>query len=281
MGRRRERVHRPDDVPRARHPERAHARRGRGGDRLRRGRGHGQVHRPHGNGALAGSISDGRTRARGEAARHAADGGSQSPTSAASFAPSWAALDPGGRAPTFGGVWAIRLDGGFPAPLRHTLRPAGHDRKVLLTRAFASAVNGSVVLCDRYPSADEGAPDGAQLGPPGATANEGRLRRWLIEREARLYRAIVPPDLAIYLTAPLETTSSEIETERRWSRKRTCAHGTNGAPTSASKESRFTGSEQIARWPRCLPRSGSSSGRPSEGPDRRPTALACPAPHRA
>lgn len=81
-----------------------------------------------------------------------------------------------------------------------------HDRHVLLKRAFASGVNGSVVLCDRYPSADEGAPDGAQLGPPGATASEGRLRRWLIEREARLYRTIVPPDLAIYLTAPLETT---------------------------------------------------------------------------
>ena len=81
-----------------------------------------------------------------------------------------------------------------------------HDRNVLLKRAFASAVNGSVVLCDRYPSADEGAPDGAQLGSPGGTANEGRLRRWLIEREARLYRTIVPPDLAIYLTAPLETT---------------------------------------------------------------------------
>jgi len=81
-----------------------------------------------------------------------------------------------------------------------------HDRNVLLKRAFASAVNGSVVLCDRYPSADEGAPDGAQLGSPGGTANEGRLRRWLIEREARFYRTIVPPDLAIYLTAPLETT---------------------------------------------------------------------------
>jgi thymidylate kinase len=80
-----------------------------------------------------------------------------------------------------------------------------HDRKVLLTRAFASAVNGAIVLCDRYPSADEGAPDGAQLGFPGASAN-GRLRRWLVEREARLYRTIAPPDLAIYLTAPLETT---------------------------------------------------------------------------
>ena len=31
-------------------------------------------------------------------------------------------------------------------------------------------------------------------------------RRWLIEREARFYRTIVPPDLAIYLTAPIETT---------------------------------------------------------------------------
>jgi thymidylate kinase len=80
-----------------------------------------------------------------------------------------------------------------------------HDRKVLLTRAFASAVNGSIVLCDRYPSEGSGAPDGAQLGSTGAT-DQSRLRRWLVQRESRLYRMIAPPDLAIYLSAPLETT---------------------------------------------------------------------------
>ena len=81
-----------------------------------------------------------------------------------------------------------------------------HDRKVLLRRAFASAVNGSIVLCDRYPSAGRGAPDGAQLGPAGAATDQGRFRRWLVERESRLYRTIVAPDLAIYISAPLETT---------------------------------------------------------------------------
>lgn len=92
-------------------------------------------------------------------------------------------------------------------PLLFGLRSVllAHDRKVLLTRAFASAVNGSIVLCDRYPSAGSGAPDGAQLGSPGAS-HQGRLRRWLARRESRLYRMIVPPDLAIYLSAPLETT---------------------------------------------------------------------------
>jgi thymidylate kinase len=81
-----------------------------------------------------------------------------------------------------------------------------HDRKVLLTRAFGSAGNGSIVLCDRYPSTNDAGPDGPQLSPPGGIATGGRFRRWLMERETRLYRTIVPPDLVIYLVAPLETT---------------------------------------------------------------------------
>jgi hypothetical protein len=39
-----------------------------------------------------------------------------------------------------------------------------YERKVLLTRAFARSSNGTIVLCDRYPSSRSGAPDSPQLG---------------------------------------------------------------------------------------------------------------------
>jgi thymidylate kinase len=79
-----------------------------------------------------------------------------------------------------------------------------HDRRALLTRAYASAANGVIVLSDRYPSVERGAVDGAQLGHGQAPAPEGPVRRRLVALEARLYREIPPPDLVVYLTAPLE-----------------------------------------------------------------------------
>ncbi len=79
-----------------------------------------------------------------------------------------------------------------------------HDRKALLTRAYASAANGVIVLSDRYPSTERGAVDGAQLGHDRAAAPGGAVRRRLAALESRLYRDIPPPDLVVYLTAPLE-----------------------------------------------------------------------------
>jgi thymidylate kinase len=94
-----------------------------------------------------------------------------------------------------------------PFPLLFGLRSVllAHDRRALLLRAFASSANGEIVLCDRYPSVDEGALDGPQLrlaDPEGA----GRLRRRLAGIEARLYRDVPPADLVIRLTAPLDVT---------------------------------------------------------------------------
>jgi len=94
-----------------------------------------------------------------------------------------------------------------PFPLLFGVRSVllAHDRRVLLTRAFGSSANGAIVLCDRYPSVDSGALDGAQLGP-GHPAPGGLVRRWLADLEARWYREIPPPDLVIQLTAPLQVT---------------------------------------------------------------------------
>ncbi|MCC9078674.1 hypothetical protein FKZ61_021490 [Litorilinea aerophila] len=93
-------------------------------------------------------------------------------------------------------------------PLLYGLRAVllAYERRALLTRAYSQAANGTVVLCDRYPSLQAGAPDSPQLThrlPPGQAAS---LRGWLARLEARLYREIPPPDLVIYLSAPLEVT---------------------------------------------------------------------------
>ena len=71
-------------------------------------------------------------------------------------------------------------------------------------RAYASAANGVIVLSDRYPSVERGAVDGAQLGHDDGPAPAGAVRRRLAALEARQYREIPPPDLVVYLTAPLE-----------------------------------------------------------------------------
>lgn len=98
--------------------------------------------------------------------------------------------------------------GGNAFPLLFGLRSVflAHDRRALLTRAFASAANGVIVLSDRYPSVETGALDGAQLGHGDAAPRGGMFRRWLARVEDRLYREIPPPDLVVYLTAPLEVT---------------------------------------------------------------------------
>jgi thymidylate kinase len=87
-----------------------------------------------------------------------------------------------------------------------------HDRHALLTRAHASAAKGSIILSDRYPSVERGALDGAQLSHDDAPAPTGSVRRRLAAVESRFYRRIPPPDLVVYLTAPLEVA---LERNRR------------------------------------------------------------------
>lgn len=95
-------------------------------------------------------------------------------------------------------------------PLVYTLRSAllAHDRRSLLTRAFAQAANGTIVLCDRYPSSRSGAPDGPQLSDLATSHTHDSIRSALAKIEARLYREIPRPDLVVYLCAPLEVTLS-------------------------------------------------------------------------
>jgi hypothetical protein len=77
---------------------------------------------------------------------------------------------------------------------------------VLLTRAYSQAANGTIVLCDRFPSLLEGAPDSPQLSVSTLPANGYSIHRRLARMEAQLYREMPPADLIIYLSAPLEVT---------------------------------------------------------------------------
>ena len=91
-------------------------------------------------------------------------------------------------------------------PLIFAIRSAllAYDRRSLLSRAYSQAANGTIVLSDRYPSSQGGAPDGPQLSQLATSTNEYSIRHRLAHIESRLYRQIPPPDLVIYLSAPLE-----------------------------------------------------------------------------
>ena len=108
--------------------------------------------------------------------------------------------------------WGVR--GSIACPGPETLRYGGnsvllaYDRRSLLTRAFGKAANGTILLCDRYPSIVSGALDSPQLSHLPVSRSRYSLRRLLANLEARLYREIPPPDLVVYLSAPLEVTVS-------------------------------------------------------------------------
>ena len=91
-------------------------------------------------------------------------------------------------------------------PLIFAIRSAllAYDRRSLLSRAYSRAANGTIVLCDRYPSSQSGAPDGPQLSQLATSTDQDSIRHRLAHIEARLYRQIPPPDVVIYLNAPLE-----------------------------------------------------------------------------
>lgn len=95
-------------------------------------------------------------------------------------------------------------------PLLFALRSVllAYDRRALLSRAFVQAGNGTIVLCDRYPSSQSGAPDSPQLSHLPVSSVRYSIRRLLAGIEARLYQEIPTPDLIVYLHAPLEVTIS-------------------------------------------------------------------------
>ena len=91
-------------------------------------------------------------------------------------------------------------------PLISAIRSAllAYDRRALLIRAFARASNGSIVLCDRYPSLSPGSPDGPQLSQFPISEAGYPIQFRLSHLEKQIYEEIPPPDLVILLTVPVE-----------------------------------------------------------------------------
>jgi thymidylate kinase len=79
-----------------------------------------------------------------------------------------------------------------------------YDRRALLSQAFAHAANGSIVLCDRYPSMSNGAPDGPQLQQFAIDSKRYPIQAWLARTEKRLYEEIPSPDMVVSLYVPVE-----------------------------------------------------------------------------
>jgi thymidylate kinase len=75
-----------------------------------------------------------------------------------------------------------------------------YDRRRLLKRAEQLRDRGAIVICDRYPSAQRGFVDGAQLDEREST---GFLERRLARLETGLYASIPRPDLVIVCRVPL------------------------------------------------------------------------------
>src|SRR5439155_18970757 len=72
----------------------------------------------------------------------------------------------------------------------------------LLVRALRKAAGGTLIVSDRYPTPQAGAPDGPGLSFLLRDANP--LYAWLARLEERAYRAIPPPDLVVHLEVPVE-----------------------------------------------------------------------------
>lgn len=98
-------------------------------------------------------------------------------------------------------------------PLLFAIRSTllAYERRSLLIRASSQAAKGTVVLSDRYPSSGAGGIDGPMLAHLPVAAKRYSLRRLLTGIETSLYHGISPPDLIVYLNAPLEVTLSRNE----------------------------------------------------------------------
>lgn len=90
-------------------------------------------------------------------------------------------------------------------PLIYALRALllARDRRKLLMAAHHKAANGTVVLCDRYPSSTIGAMDSPRLEYSPSTTGNSSLSSSILPLERKLYEQIPPSDIVIQLTVPV------------------------------------------------------------------------------
>lgn len=79
-----------------------------------------------------------------------------------------------------------------------------YDRRSLLSWSFSQSANGSIVLCDRYPSLLERSVDSGQMSHLPTPTGRFSIRRLLAHIERRMYQEIPPSDLVLHLNVPVE-----------------------------------------------------------------------------
>ncbi len=77
------------------------------------------------------------------------------------------------------------------------------DRYYAATRAHRRASHGVMVVCDRYPSPDQGTIDGPRLDGDGDNVDQTWLHRLAARMEREYYRRIPPPDVSVQLSVPV------------------------------------------------------------------------------
>jgi len=86
---------------------------------------------------------------------------------------------------------------GYPWMLREVC--TARDRYRTYVKAQRLAINGSLVICDRFPLIHIKLMDGPQVERMTSNIKRNKLIRLLIEIEKRYYRSITPPSLLIVL----------------------------------------------------------------------------------
>jgi thymidylate kinase len=80
------------------------------------------------------------------------------------------------------------------------------DRRTLLLKARRAAVNGEIIVSDRYPSFTPGMMDSPRLIDDTMQKNFAKfIYNKLAKLEAKIYRQITPPDIVLQLKVSLET----------------------------------------------------------------------------
>jgi thymidylate kinase len=78
------------------------------------------------------------------------------------------------------------------------------DRYQLALKIRRDAVNGKLVICDRYPSTVVGAMDSARLIVPESGGLKNNILRYLANLEHDIYKKIPPADIIIRLSVPVD-----------------------------------------------------------------------------
>ena len=108
----------------------------------------------------------------------------------------------------------------FPDERRHSLLyiirslMIAYDQRTLLVKTYRKASHGTIILCDRYPSATMEGMDGPRVDPSWFVSRFS-VKRILAQIEQKLYASVPPPDLVLFLTVPIEIALQRNATRRK------------------------------------------------------------------